>query len=300
MKKGLIFDIQKFCINDGPGIRTTVFFKGCNLKCNWCHNPESHLRKPELFYDAEKCVICGRCGVLCPQSAHLFGDGHEINRDACILCGLCADGCTCEALEIAGKEMDAKEIIAEVLKDKVFYKNSGGGMTLSGGEPLMQFDFVYELLKLAKQNDIHTCIETCGYAKTEDMLRIAEFTDIFLYDWKITDENLHEKYTGVKNGIILENLRKIDEMGSKIILRCPIIPGVNDTDGHFNGIADIVNSLKGILAVEIEPYHSLGNSKYAKLGKAEKQSSFEEPCKHQVENWIRQIQNRTEVIVKKA
>ena len=300
MKKGLIFNIQKFCINDGPGIRTTVFFKGCPLRCEWCHNPESHLHKQELLYDSEKCVRCGRCGALCLQNVHLFGEGHKMDRNKCITCGACADICDYNALELAGKVMSAQEVMAEVLKDKVFYEKSGGGLTLSGGEPLMQFNFAYDVLNMAKQNGIHTCVETCGYAKTENIVKIAEHTDIFLYDWKITDERMHEKYTGVKNELILKNLRQIDAIDSKIVLRCPIIPGVNDTDEHFQGIANLANSLKNILTIEIEPYHSLGNNKYIKLGKLENQKNFEQPCEQQVENWLAQIQNYTYIVVKKA
>ena len=298
--KGIVFNIQKFCVNDGPGIRTTVFLKGCPLHCKWCHNPESHSCKAELLYDLEKCVGCGRCGDVCPQSAHTFEGIHKIDRKKCISCGVCADECDINALEFAGKEMSVQEVLAVVLKDKVFYDNSGGGLTLSGGEPLMQFDFAYELLKQAKQSGIHTCIETCGFAKTENILKIAKSTDIFLYDWKLTDEKLHEKYTGVSNIQILDNLRAIDSANVKIILRCPIIPGINDTEEHFGGIAGVANSLKNILAVEIEPYHSLGNGKYNKLGKTEKIQNFQQPTGQQVEEWIVQIQKHTEIIVKKA
>ena len=255
--KGMIFNIQRFCINDGPGIRTTVFFKGCPLHCQWCHNPESHFCNIEVMYE----------------------NGKE---------------------EICGTYMSVEEVMAEVEKDIVFYNNSGGGLTVSGGEPLMQFDFVYELLKQAKQNGIHTCIETCGFIKTEDILKISEFTDIFLYDWKLTNDELHKEYTGVRNQLIKHNLMAIDSIGKKIVLRCPIIPNVNDTEEHFCGLANIANALKNILTIEIEPYHSLGNNKYKKLGKKKCIQIFEQPDEEQVGNWIAQIQKDTKVVVKKA
>lgn len=255
--KGMIFNIQRFCINDGPGIRTTVFFKGCPLKCKWCHNPESQSPEIEIMRDNGSDKICGTY-------------------------------------------MTVQEVMDEVIKDKVFYENSGGGLTISGGEPLMQFEFAYELLKQAKQSSIHTCVETCGFSKTKNILKIAEFTDIFLYDWKLTNSQLHKEYTGVSNSLILENLKQIDETKSKIVLRCPIIPSVNDTEEHFRGVADIANLLKNILAIEIEPYHSLAKNKYIKLGKEEAVYSFEQPDEQQTENWISQIQKHTNVTVKKA
>ena len=190
--------------------------------------------------------------------------------------------------------------MTEVLKDRVFYENSGGGLTLSGGEPMLQFEFAYELLKQAKQNGIHTCIETCGFASAENILRIATVTDIFLYDWKLTNEKMHQEYTGVENTLILKNLQQLDAVGSNIVLRCPIIPSVNDTEEHFRGIANIANSLRNPLAIEIEPYHSLGENKYIKLGKLKGIQKFEQPTEKQIETWMNQIQNNTKVTVKKA
>ena len=300
MKEGLVFNIQKFCINDGPGIRTTVFFKGCPLRCKWCHTPESKSCKPQILFDAKKCVLCGACGLVCPQGAHKFEDGHKIDREKCISCGICVEKCCYDALELVGKEFSVQEVLAEILKDKVFYDNSGGGLTLSGGEPLMQFDFVYELLKEAKQNGIHTCVETCGFAKTEDILQIAEFTDIFLFDWKLSNDSLHKEYTGVSNEAILKNLKAIDSAGSQIILRCPIIPEVNDTEEHFFGIANTANSLKNIIAIEIEPYHSLGNNKLKKLDMEEQIKDFRVPDSQEIDGWIKQIQDRTKITVKRA
>lgn len=297
---GMVFNIQKFCLQDGPGIRTTVFLKGCPLHCAWCHNPESHFEKSIVLYDREKCVACGRCGETCQNRAHVFEIEHTIDREKCISCGACVEVCGYDALELAGKEMTVDEVILEVLKDRAFYENSGGGLTLSGGEPLLQFDFSYELLRQARLNGINTCVETCGFASTEKIIKIAEVTDFFLYDWKLTDDRLHKEYTGVSNSLILKNLQMIDSLGAKIVLRCPIIPEINDTEQHFEGIARVANSLKNILRVEVEPYHSLGNEKYRKIGLSKDPKGFKLPDSAQIENWINRIQQQTNVEVKKA
>lgn len=208
MSQAIILNLQRFCLNDGPGIRTTVFFKGCPLHCVWCHNPESQNARKELFYSARSCIGCRKCAVVCPQNCHGFEGGlHLFNRKACTACGQCAAQCPAKALEMIGTERSTQEILSEALQDKTYYELSGGGITLSGGEPMMQFQAAYELLKQAKEAVLHTAMETCGAAPAEHFRQIAEVTDLFLYDYKETDPALHRERTGVSNRVILENLR---------------------------------------------------------------------------------------------
>lgn len=299
--KGNVFNIQKFCVNDGPGIRTTVFIKGCPLNCLWCHNPESKSVESELLFRADKCTMCGRCLKVCPNGCHsVSAEGHVVNRNSCISCGKCAEVCFADALEVAGKETTVEDVLKEVMKDEAFYKNSGGGMTLSGGEPMLSFDFTYELLKQGKEKGLHICMETCGFADSERYKKVVPFVDIFLFDYKLTNADEHKKYTGVSNDLILKNLFMLDEMGAKIVLRLPIIPTVNDNEEHFNGIADIANRLKNILEVNVEPYHPLGKGKSEQLGRDYELSELTFPEKETVEDWIKQISAKTKVTVKKA
>ena len=265
--QGTIFNIQRFCVNDGPGIRTTVFLKGCPLSCVWCHNPESQRFEPEILFYKDKCTGCGRC--KCVTAA---------DRDF-----VCFNG----AKEICGKTVSANEVTAEVLRDKPFYENSGGGVTLSGGEPLAQYDFSLELLKKAKENGIHTAVETCGYAEKSKILEIAMYVDLFLFDCKETDPKLHKKYTGVDNKIILDNLKALSDAGSKIILRCPIIPGFNDRAEHFKGISETADKFSGIEHIEIEPFHPHGESKYSALSR--EVADIPVPSGKTVDKWIKQI-----------
>ena len=297
---GTIFNIQKFCVNDGPGIRTTVFFKGCPLNCLWCHNPESKAVYPELFYDKRKCISCGGCVIACKAGCHSVDPLHHFDRAACVRCGACAAVCPTGAVEMAGREASVEEILTEVEKDAVFYRNSGGGMTLSGGEPMLQFDFVLELLRQARRRGLHTVMETCGYAPAEHYRQVVPYVDLFLFDYKVTDPEQHRQYTGVTNERILENLRLLDSLGAKTVLRCPIIPGINDTVDHFAGIARTAESLANIQGVDIEPYHPLGQSKSNLLGKEYALADLNFPEKETVEAWIATVQRMTRVAVKKG
>ena len=268
--QGNIFDIQRFCVHDGPGIRTTVFFKGCPLRCLWCHNPESQKASPSIAYYRAKCIGCGACAAVCERNGHVLtekeeGVLHLLKRDGCITCGSCAAACPTGAIEALGRRVSADEILSEVLRDKLFYKNSGGGLTVSGGEPLMQWQFLTELLSKAKGEGLNTCIETCGYAPKDVIKAVAPYVDTFLFDIKETDDERHKALTGVLFTPIKENLLLLDSLGAKIVLRCPIIPEKNLRDEHLEGIAKIAAGLKGLEAVEVMAYHTLGSSKYEAL-----------------------------------
>lgn len=288
--KGTIFNIQKFCVNDGPGIRTTVFLKGCPLKCAWCHNPESQSSEPEIMFYKDKCVNCERCAAVCKNGCHIFiGGTHIFEREKCVKCFECTKT-GCEALEKAGREISADEVLDEVLKDKIFYDNSGGGITLSGGEPLYQFEFSLEILKKVKENGLHTAVETCGFA-ADRIKEISKYVDLFLFDYKETNDELHKKFTGVGNDVILKNLSLLNDMGKSIILRCPIIPGCNDRKEHFKGICAAANEFEHILHIELEPYHPLGESKYVSLGNDEHE--FSVPNREEKQKWFSEISSDT-------
>jgi len=301
MDCGKIFHIQKFSINDGPGIRTTVFMKGCPLNCLWCHNPESREMQPELFYDAQRCIRCGACAAVCENKCHhLDGHEHVFDRAGCVGCGKCAESCVAGALEKVGLSITVEDTIREVMKDAIFYQTSGGGLTLSGGEPMAQFSFTRQLLTAAKAKGLHTCLETCGFAPWEHFDGIRSLVDIFLFDYKLTDPALHKRYTGVTNEKILENLWKLDAAGAAVILRCPIIPGINDTPDHLAGIAETANRLQNILEINIEPYHPLGSSKLQKLGRSDPLAALTFPENETVERWMQEVRSRISVPVKKA
>ncbi|MBQ8849400.1 MAG: glycyl-radical enzyme activating protein [Clostridia bacterium] len=297
---GKILNVQRFCTKDGPGIRTTVFFKGCPLECAWCHNPESQSVKGELMYNAEKCVNCLRCVDVCPQGAHSQNEGrHVFDCGVCTACGKCLSP-LCEALELAGYEASADELLDEVMQDRLYYENSGGGLTLSGGEPLFQPDFCAELLEKAKARGLHVCMETCGYASREALLRCARFVDLFLFDFKESDPQQHRRHTRVDNRIIIENLRFLDALGKATVLRCPIIPDINDREDHILGIASLANSLKNITEIVIEPYHTLGVGKYERLGRAYDLFEVEPLGADAADRFISRLSVLTSVPVRKA
>ncbi len=250
---GVLFNIQKFSIHDGPGIRTTVFFKGCPLSCLWCHNPESQNPAPQMLIDPSKCTHCGACEAICLSPA------------GCTFCGKCVIACVTGAREIAGREYTLDEVVRIVLQDAVFYRQSGGGATLSGGEPLVQINFAEALLQRLKEEGIHTAVDTCGAVAFSHLERAARNADLFLYDIKLMDDEKHRRFTGVSNRIILENLKKLAAIHGNIQIRMPIIEGVNAEWTHIEQTIAFLNPL-GIKSVRLLPYHDFAGNKYTKLG----------------------------------
>ncbi|MCD6323145.1 MAG: glycyl-radical enzyme activating protein [Clostridiales bacterium] len=275
---GLVFDIQHFSIFDGPGIRTTVFMKGCSLDCAWCHNPESISPKKEIQTYFFKCIGCGQCFEVCPQHAHIItDDGRLYDRDLCIQCGICTDSCYSGALVMTGSEMSVNDIVDEVSRDISFYKDSGGGVTVSGGEPLLQAEFVKNLLVELKKTEIHTAIDTAGNIPFSAIEKVLPHTDLFLYDIKAMDSDIHKKFTGVGNSRILKNLSRLSRFGIPIRIRIPVIPDVNAKLDEIEKIAVYISKLENIEAVEPLAYHSLGAGKLESMGAEGKRPVFKVP-----------------------
>ena len=266
---GLIFDIKKFAIHDGPGIRTTVFFKGCPLTCVWCHNPEGIVREPEFMWSEPKCLGCKMCQESCSRDALSFSDQDRLHLDTtrCNLCRACISVCHSQALELIGREMTVDDVLEEIEKDILFYDESKGGVTFSGGEPLMQPEFLYTLLKSCRTLGIHTAVDTSGYAPSDVLAKISEYTDLFLYDVKVINDEIHTKVTGASNKIIFENLEMLQNMKKNLIVRIPVIPGINDDEKNISELGEFISSI-GIEGVNILPYHKGGVEKAKKLGKS--------------------------------
>ncbi len=286
--KPLVFNIQKFSTHDGDGVRTTIFFKGCPLKCRWCHNPESQRYEKELIFHHNKCVVCGKCVVKCPQQANSIVDGKLVfDRDKCTACGVCTDWCIKEAREIAGKEYTVDELVKEAKKDQIFYEQSGGGVTLSGGEVMAQnIDYIEQLCKRLHREGISVFIDTSGYTKYENLKRLIPFADVFLYDIKAIDSEEHKDYIGVDNALILENLVKLSNDGAGIYARLPIIGKVNATDGYINSVIRFLedNHVK-VQQVNLLPYHDIGKGKYASLDRPYDEASMVKPDKELMEHF---------------
>ena len=262
--KAKVVEIKRFAVHDGDGIRTTVFLKGCPLKCIWCHNPESIDFKPQLAFYKNKCTMCGQRAKVCPTGAHIIsGDRHILDRKICNACGKCEKACFNSALTLYGKEITVDELLPILLEDKDFYETSGGGITISGGECLTHPEFCEELLKRLKDEKMHTAVDTCGFVSKEAFDKVIPYTDIFLYDLKAVDEDVHIKCTGQSNKIILENLEYIDKCGKKIEIRIPYVPGFNDN--QIPKIAEFLGKLKNITKVRVLPYHNYAGTKYAAL-----------------------------------
>jgi len=263
--KGLLMDVKRFAVHDGPGIRTTLFLKGCSLKCIWCHNPEGIPGKPQLAYYDHKCISCGECLKVCPAQAHdMTAQGHVFDRSKCIACGQCEPVCLGEALKHYGREVTVEEAVRIAMEDVDFYGQEGG-VTISGGEPLLQTEFAREFLAAMKQRGVHTAVDTCGNVPWSAYEEVLPYTDMFLYDIKHIDPHKHQKLTGRTNDLILNNIRALSNAGARIEVRIPLVPGCNDDAETLNGMAELLASID-VERVKILPYHSLARSKYKALG----------------------------------
>jgi len=295
MSAGRIFDIQRFSTHDGPGIRTTVFLKGCPLRCLWCGNPESISPKPLLSFTVEKCIACGACVGACKSGALSAASGGKavLDRQRCTRCGDCAAACAPKALEMVGRDVSVQETLAVVMRDRAYYEASGGGLTLSGGEPLAQPEFMHELLCDAKSEGLHCCVETSGYAPWDAIEPIRALVDLWLYDYKESDSRRHLDYTGVPPALILTNLKRLHDGGARVLLRCPMIPEHNARQEHLDGIAALSRRLPMLEGIELLPYYSLWRAKLGRLGlQSRLPESVKPPDRAAVESWIDYLRRR--------
>ena len=282
---GTILDIQRFSLDDGPGIRTTVFLKGCMMKCLWCHNPESFLLKPQLSYDYTKCTSCGSCFNVCKNNIHSFVNNiHTVDFDKCISCGLCIPDCRQNALKIFGENVESEYVIKEALKDLKYYKSSGGGVTFSGGEATIQIDFLVEMMEKLRENEIHIALETNGCIPRINMDRLIPLVDLWLFDYKATGEELHKKLTNIDNATLLENLEYLYLKNCQVNLRCPMILGINDTDKHFTAIKNLRMKYSNITEIQIMPYHNFGTGKWKQIG-LNCEINLENTTDEQIKKW---------------
>ena len=267
MTTGLVFNLQKYSVQDGPGIRTTVFLKGCPLCCEWCHNPESMSPRREIVVITQRCNACGECRAACPFGEEIAGaDALPPRNEQCTLCAACVDACPTGARQMIGREMTVTEVVEAVLKDRIFYEDSGGGVTISGGEPLSQPHFLKALVGALHTAGIHVALDTTGFGCTEHLLAAASSSDLVLYDLKAFDETRHRELTGVSNRSILENLKALSEVHPNIWIRIPVVPGFNDSVEELEKIAEFVAGLRSVTLVNLLPFHRSGLHKYERLG----------------------------------
>jgi pyruvate formate lyase activating enzyme len=296
---GMVVNIQRNSVHDGKGLRTTVFLKGCNMRCYWCHNPETFSGKPQLRYDEKLCIGCGECLNTCINNAHISNDGrHIIDAMKCGLCGKCAEVCFSGALDIIGKKMSVRQVMAEIMEDEIFYKRSAGGVTISGGEPLLQPEFTKEILMQCRRKGIHTAIESNVSLKWSSIESIVREADLVIADIKTMNESEHKSATGISNSNVLENIKKIDGIGKEIIIRTPVIPGFNAEKKYIAEIANFLNNINGLRYYELLPYHPLGKDKEKTIVGLEPSQDIAVPnrelmvslaqsaCEYGVEVWI--------------
>lgn len=268
MTTGIVFDVKRFSIHDGPGIRTTVFLKGCPLSCSWCHNPEGQAPGQELVLRPDRCIGCGTCVEVCERGAILWEEDAVVTqRERCQACGTCVEVCYAEARELVGRPMSVTEVLAEIERDSVFYDESGGGVTFSGGEPLSQAAFLRGILAAAKGAGLHTALDTCGFASWDVLESLRAHVDLFLYDLKLMDDVRHRESTGVSNELILENLLRLSQAGHRVILRVPVVPGVNDDEENLRRVGAFAADLPAVERLDLLPYHRIGRDKYRRLAR---------------------------------
>ena len=268
VKKRLVISITRMTVHNGPGIRTLILFKGCPLRCVWCSTPESRKESPEIAFYPDKCILCNDCLPVCPRNAITAGNKAVIiDRELCDNCGRCVDVCYTEALRLLGRQYTVDELVYEVKKDSVVYKHSGGGVTVSGGEPLLEPEFALELLRALKQNGINVGVDTCGYVPLKNIEVVLPYVDFFLWDIKHMDDNAHRKLTGVSNQLILDNLRFVSGKNTPVYLRIPVIPGYNDSEENLRAVCEFARGLSSLVEIDLLPLHHLGKTRYAALGR---------------------------------
>lgn len=298
MQRGIVTNIQRFSIHDGPGIRTTVFLKGCNLRCFWCHNPETLKPKAELQIFPDRCIGCGVCFDRCPQGAHVAANGSRLfRRELCVACGTCVETCYAQSLVLVGESKTVEEVVEEVLRDRPFYERSDGGVTLSGGEPLLQLAFSRAILARCKEENLHTAIETAANFPWERVEAILPVTDLVMMDIKLMDADKHRAATGVSNERILDSARRLGQSGKPLIVRTPVVPGVNDQEDEIAAIAAFVATLPNLLYYELLPFHPMARGKYESLDMDYGAQSLKSPSKERMEV-LADVARRVDIEVK--